>query len=688
MIRLYIHEKCFEQMFNLPKATQKKVVEFQKKFRDNPKSAAIHLEPISDFKDQSLQTARIDQKYRAVIKVPETGKDYYLLWVDNHDEAYDWARTKTFLWNEHTGTAQIFNAPIVNQTLTVPPIQHDETMLFQSYPNEKILALGVPQQCMALIRKIKNLDDLDKIEKEIPIDAFENLFYLADGANIDTLIREIQEGASNDPECINNKRSFIRVDESLLEEWLDGSFEKWQLFLHPSQRKLVENTFNGPVKVTGGGGTGKTVVALYRLKRLAAKGNSQKKILFTTFTHALTNNLASLIDRLQIPKNQFKLLNIDRLAMEHAEQIGLIDKSTRILDFPGSKKAIEAWEKILEDHLSSFDAYFLQQEYTEVWLYNNISDAQDYYHASRLGRGRVLSRKLKMEIAGLVEAYTNYKAQHQYMDRFELFNKLTDHFSTDIEKPYSHVIADEIQDFSNAELRFLRSLVENSTDDLFLVGDPYQKIYARQLNFSKAGINIRGNRSKRLRINYRTTEEIKRLAISTVRGFSYDDFDGAAETMDGYMSLMHGEKPGYQVFKTRTEELQHILMQVTELLKELRPNNIVIASRTKDAIKDIKTLLHNNHLPFYDLADKTGDPTGINLSTFHSLKGLEFKAVFLNNVYTITAPLVLGNWHDMTEEEKNEHLLHEKSLLYVAMTRAISYLSITGFGAKSELINI
>src|SRR5688500_829608 len=139
-MKLYIHDKCMDQLFELPKVIQKKVLEFQRKFRDNSKSSAIHLEPISTFRDPLLRTARIDDKYRAIVKVPSNGEDYYLLWVDNHDEAMDWAKNKVFHWNDNTQTAQIFTAP---EEALIDKVEQQlpDKALFTAYSDEQLVAI-------------------------------------------------------------------------------------------------------------------------------------------------------------------------------------------------------------------------------------------------------------------------------------------------------------------------------------------------------------------------------------------------------------------------------------------------------------------------------------------------------------------------------------------------------------------
>ena len=238
-------------------------------------------------------------------------------------------------------------------------------------------------------------------------------------------------------------------------------------------------------------------------------------------------------------------------------------------------------------------------------------------------------------------------------------------------------------------MRFIRSLVAEKNDDMFLVGDPYQRIYRRKINFSSAGINVRGTRSKRLRINYRTTEEIKKLAISIVKGYSYDNFEGEAEKLDGYLSLFHGEKPQYHLFSTKAEELAYIINIIKENVSlGLSYNEIAVATRLKDSLREIKSALHQNNLPYYDLTSQSGSVEGIHLSTFHSLKGLEFKVVIMADVNYRTAPFLPQSFKQFDPNHQEEHLLSERALIYVAVTRATQKVDITGTGTKSGILQI
>src|SRR5581483_494734 len=102
-----IASEFLDAFARLPRAQQKKVREFTEKFKADPKSSAINYEKIHAAKDPKVRTVRIDQKYRAVVLQPEHGEVYVLVWVDNHDEAMDWARERSFEINPRTGALQV-----------------------------------------------------------------------------------------------------------------------------------------------------------------------------------------------------------------------------------------------------------------------------------------------------------------------------------------------------------------------------------------------------------------------------------------------------------------------------------------------------------------------------------------------------------------------------------------------------
>ncbi|MGD9556173.1 MAG: UvrD-helicase domain-containing protein [Mangrovibacterium sp.] len=697
-MKLLFYDKFWESMIELPRGIQKKVVEFQKKFRENPTSSAIHLEPVISFKDQSLRSARIDQTYRAIIKMPETGETYYLIWVDHHDRAYEWAKDKLFQWNENTQVMQVFTAPeeIRLYDLVKPDFQTND--LFYACEDRQLIQLGVPDVLIPSVRNLHNLDDLEKIEAYLPADAFEHLFYMADGASFDSIINEIEEGKIREENLdrqigsINNQRNFIELtDDTLFNDVLSGALEKWKYYLHPSQRKLVSGNFSGSVKVSGGAGTGKTVAALHRLKQISEIRKAGEKILFTTYTRALTENLEGMVKGFITDSSGITIRNIDALAFDLVKQFGLLKSDFKVFGLNAIKSPAEIRESLFETELIPFEEEFLAKEYQDVVLYQNIRSLQEYMKASRIGRSAPLSQRQRLQVWTYMERYNQLKSELGYYHKEELYNLLHNYLESEKKNLYDYVLVDELQDFSNIELRLIRSLVPEKQNDLFMVGDPLQKIYDKKINFSNAGIQVRGKKSQRLRINYRTTDEIRKLAVSIIRSCHFDNFDGEEEEKSGYVSLFHGVNPTYSVFKSKNEEAEALLANIERLHQKGYPYaDIAIGCRLKNSLKDFQTALHNSKVPYtrHENGNWQGDMSGVRLLTFHSMKGLEFRHIFLADVNERTCPKWPVDFESYTMPEKESYLKRERSLLYVAVSRAIENVVISGVGSKSEFITL
>lgn len=655
-----------------------------KKFRENPKSPAINYEKISSFKDQTLRTLRVNDKYRAIVRAPDKGNEYHLLWVDNHDEAMDWAKNKIFNWNQETQAFQLFEQP--DQMPSIPLAVKDK-FLFEFLSDNDLKAIGTPEQTIPIIRAVITKEDLHNAKENIPADVFEYLYYLSEGIPLTEILEDITVGKEDkNPMQSSNalKNVFVVTEDEQLEEILNGSFEKWRVFLHPSQRTLAYRDYNGPVKVTGGAGTGKTVCAIHRAKYLIdEKGTYDQPVLFTTYTKSLTQYLKDTVKGLNLPEEQIEITNIDKLIFDLANNKKYKIFETNVGYFSPEQER-EIWRKALEVVPSQFDVDFLFSEYNEVIVAQNVKSLDEYLSASRVGRSTRIGRKDKNEIWQIVEEF-NQQKEGNY-SKIELCNLLSKYFSGQKNKPYSHVICDEVQDFTNPELTLLRSLVDEKANDLFLVGDPFQNIYRRSVNFAKSGINVRGKRSRKLKINYRTTEEIKRLAMQAVSTVPVDDFEGNEENLKGYLSLMHGKKPTYDVFVTPEEEDRFLLDKLNSLLNSgtINANEICVSARTNDKLDEIKKLLNKADIKYLDLSNSKDGDSSLRVSTFHNLKGHEFKVVFVRGVSDATVPFKHINYVNLREKEKHDYEQQERSLYYVAFSRAIQSVYITGVGEKSK----
>ncbi len=288
----------------IPRAQQKKVREFTEKFRDNPASAAIHYEKIQAVHDEKVRTVRIDQKYRAVVLHPDQGDVYVLVWVDNHDEAMAWAARKSFEVNPVTGALQVVSLDAADRPVPRSENAPQPAGLMDRFDEDVLLSFGVPAVLLPAVRAVRTPEQMLALGRHLPAEAAEALIWLADGVP-PTEVRETMPATSRRGQVDSadlaaaldhpdSRRRFVTLHtDDELAAILDAPLEKWRIFLHPSQDRLVTRSFHGPARVLGGAGTGKTVVAMHRARHLAitACPGPEDRILFTTYTANLAENV-------------------------------------------------------------------------------------------------------------------------------------------------------------------------------------------------------------------------------------------------------------------------------------------------------------------------------------------------------------------------------------------------------------
>ena len=276
-VKVAISTDFLTSFARLPRQIQGKVTEFVNKFRNDPTSPGINYEKIANAQDKKICSVRIDNTYRGiVVRQPETGV-YLLLWVDHHDEAYDWAARKKCEVNPKTGAVQVFDIQMVQEEVVVSK----EEALFASITDEQLLELGVPEAQLGYIKSFTNKNDFYNAEGSIPHDAYEYLSWLVEGFSIKEVIELLEDEKENHQnredlssalEVPSSLKSFVIVEgEDELRRIMAEPLEKWRVFLHPTQRKIVKKSYSGAARVLGGAGTGKTVVARHRAKQLASK---------------------------------------------------------------------------------------------------------------------------------------------------------------------------------------------------------------------------------------------------------------------------------------------------------------------------------------------------------------------------------------------------------------------------------
>ena len=692
----------------LPKQIQGKVTEFINKFRNNPKSSGINLEKLPAI-DKNMRSVRIDNTYRGIVVYQEESSVYLLLWVDHHDEAYEWAKRKTCRVNSKTGALQVFDVQTVEVTEESKP--STTTTLFSRISIEDMIALGTPKELVPYLKSIPDKETFYSSKDSLPSDVYENLSWIAEGFDPKEIIEMInddtgessQDEADTKPEqampvtedfsvALKNsesKKSFVVIEgEEELRRIMAEPLEKWRVFLHPTQRKIVKKNYKGSARVLGGAGTGKTVVAMHRAKYLASQLSDDERILFTTFTANLAEDIKSNLRKICSLEElqKIEVINIDAWVMRFLSEVGFSAK----IDY--GEEIDNLWQSAVVNSLTELDYQwsFYKDEWNRVVIPQEALSLEKYVKAKRTGRGVRLDRKKRIEVWKVFDAYLSLMKEEQIRDINMAMYECSKLFKNNGTKnKYAHIIVDEGQDFSDNAFRLLRTIAgEERPNDIFIVGDSHQRIYNNYPTLSKCGINVRG-RSSILKINYRTTEETRRYAFALLNGISFDDLDDDIDLGDKCRSLVHGEAPVVKCFADANEELSYLNDCISDLQDRCVPlKNICIVARTNQLVKDYSAQLTKSGYSVYQIKrSKADDLThdGIRIATMHRVKGLEFQYVFIVSANNRIVPLEAAIDHSDPISERESYTA-EKCLLYVALTRAQKQAYITCYGKKSELI--
>ena len=509
--------------------------------------------------------------------------------------------------------------------------------------------------------------------------------------------------------------TWLESDEDLRRAIEGLSFAEWQLFLHPQQRALVERRANGPMRVSGGAGTGKTVIAVHRAVELAKRDKAdgqEPRILLTTYTRNLADDLRRQIAQLE-PRLPFTeklsepgvmVSGLDRVARMILQQAGarispiaqevIGQPRGRVLTYPRENM----WQEVLTlmgdelpEGLRSAD--FLESEYELIVLPQRVTTLKQYLRVRRPGRGVALDRSKRAAVWKAMERYRDRSTDlgvTSFDEQLALAAAWLDHEATlGTPRPFRHVLVDEAQDLTPAHLQLLRALVEPGPDDLFLAEDSHQRIYGKKITLSHYGIQVRG-RSRRLTRNYRTTRQNLDVAFGILDPGTYEDMEGQAEEHH-YVSPRSGPEPLLLHATDRADELSKAAELLTVWLEQDRdsedsaPESIAILVRDRyqrDAVVN-GLAQHGIEVRAVDReAAGRGRPV---VMTMHRAKGLEFRKVLLFDVSKNAIPRSLRD-QQYSEADGDDALLRERSLLYVAATRARDQLAISWSGEASPLI--
>jgi hypothetical protein len=713
------------------KAVAQKVLAFLIKLQLDDTAPGLHIEPMHQPADPRVRTARVDQALRAILFKLAGAAEAVYVYVGTwpHDEAIALAKTMVLKQNPLNGVPEIAHVEPTTEPARQPasaPVAPATPPLLATcgFTLEDLTAtVGIADQtARAAMAAATEADLVDVAARAVEWQGLA-LLDLATGRSIDD-VRDMYSlgsppdsaGESEDDRLIDSfqhpaaRAAFVFVDddEELRRAIEGGNFDAWRTFLHPEQRKYATATFSGPFRLSGGAGTGKTVVLLHRARELA-RANPDARIVLTTFTKNLAEMLRANLKQLD-PSVRFA----ESLGAPGVFVSGIDSMAAQILKTAGADiaSAVEvvlgeagthvqgrtepwAWTEAISMAAAELpeglkNAAFFDSEYTAVVLPARLTSRTKYNLVRRPGRGVALDRALRSKVWDVIDTYRaqarisgtiNYEeAVAIAAVRLELVAAAGGGFLAD------HVLVDEGQDLGPSRWRLLRALAAEGVNDLFIAEDSYQRIYGRPIVLRRSGINIVG-RSRRLTLNYRTTAQNLGFAVSVLEGASFHNLEEAAEDRSGYHSARLGPTPRIIPCSGLGEELD----RAAEVIKAwtadaaVEPETVAILVRDMRQRSTVVTGLSERGVtvrPVDNEKIKPGLPVAM---TMHRAKGTEFTNVLLFGINEGSIPAALAA-ERYSDESWADAMLRERSLLYVAATRARDELVVMWSGDVSPLL--
>ncbi|MHB8793251.1 MAG: 3'-5' exonuclease [Thermoleophilia bacterium] len=653
----------------------------------DPANPGMQFHRLENARDSNFWSVRVSRDIRLIVHRSETS--LLLCYVNHHDDAYRWAERRKLETHPKTGAAQLVEIRETIKEIAVPvyvepeQVSAPKPLLFVDFSEEELLGYGVPADWLEDV-KLANEDTLLELADHLPSEAAEALLDLATGVTPQVVqpVPTVADPFSH-PDAQRRFRVMNNVEE--LERALDYPWEKWTIFLHPAQREMVERDYNGPARVSGSAGTGKTIVALHRAVSLT-RTNPEARVLLTTFSDTLANALQTKLRRLI--SNEPRLG--ERLEVHSMNAIGhrlyeLHFGRPEIASREIIQELIEEASVRVEGH--KFSSYFLMTEWEQVVDAWQLETWEQYRDVMRLGRKTRLPESRRGVLWTIFEHVSSKLEERGLITTSYLFGLLAIRMSENQHPPFEYAVIDEAQDISVPQLRFLAAMGAGRPNSLFFAGDLGQRIFQQPFSWKALGVDIRG-RSRTLRINYRTSHQI-RMQADRLLAPELADVDGITEERRGTVSVFNGPKPEIKVLDTQEEEIDEVGKWLSVLMNDgLMPHEVGVFVRSPAELERARTAVAGASI-LLKVLDENVETIGghVSISTMHLAKGLEFRAVAVMACDDEVIPLqtrieTVGDDADLEEVYNTE-----RHLLYVACTRARDHLLVTGVKPASEFLD-
>lgn len=720
----------------LDKAVEIREAAFIKKLRQDDTADGLRIKPMTDAADPRARTGRVTQGWRAVLfrfDSSEGVRTYVYAGTWPHDEGNMLAKTRRLEGNPINGIAQIVDVAFPVQPVhyepgtdsAAAPVSYLESTYnysladltdvlgFDEASARALLAATTREEVTDVAERFPNTwqqlaalglafgDELGKIRTDLGFDAAPDADELAQLSEDDRILRALEHPAAK------MQFTYIDSDESLRRIIEEGDFGSWRVFLHPEQDRYATGSWNGPYRLSGGAGTGKTVVLLHRARHLMRR-NPEASVVLTTYTRALAENLKRDLARLDPDLPLASALGERGILIRGVDQLSAMVRARAGKGFGAAAAAVvgetigyaksmignhDQWASAMHAAAPELppdllNESFFEHEYVQVVLPARVTDAEEYFAIRRPGRKVALDRRKRIEVWRTIEEYRRQLRGANELTWAELASIASvwlDSVGDSERAIVDHLLVDEAQDLVPSHWQLLRSLVRPGADDLFVAEDSHQRIYGEHVVLLRYGIPIRG-RSRRLTLNYRTTEENLQYALGVLAGAEYLDPEGDEVALSGYRSSRRGPTPRVLACADADELHGGIAQLIRSWIDDdVDPATIAVLARGNTAAAKVRAELGHRgvHLNHIKAPSVNGDKP-VTL-TMHTAKGQEFSRVVLYDVSdgVMPNPLMLAS---APADEIEDVLLRERSLLYVAASRARDELVVSWAGEPSSLL--
>jgi mRNA-degrading endonuclease RelE of RelBE toxin-antitoxin system len=685
-MQFFIADTFTDSLVRLPADEQKAVKTTAFDLQMNPAHPGLKFHRLDKAKDRGFWSVRAGRDVRLIVH--KTDATIVLCYADHHDKAYSWAERRKLTTHPTTGAAQLVEVRETVQEIVVPMyVEREEAApvqppLFAGLGDDELLGYGVPVEWIDDVRRV-NEDELLSLAEHLPEEAAEALVELATGGRPQVPIPPLDVDPFEHPDARRRFRVMQDVEE--LERALDYPWERWMVFLHPAQREMVERDYGGPARVSGSAGTGKTIVALHRAVFLA-RSNPDARVLLTTYSDALAASLSNRLDLLvgNEPRigERIEVHSIGavgrRLYRAHAHEARIASLDV-IEGFLNEASAVSGQHR--------FRSSFLLSEWEQVVDAWQLRTWDEYRDVRRLGRKTGLPEEQRAILWSIFEQVIQRLGEEDLATEYAMFTRLSELLLQASGRPYDFVVVDEAQDMGVAHLRFFATLAEDRPNALFFAGDLGQRIFQQPFSWRVLGVDIRG-RSRTLRVNYRTSHQI-RQAADRLLDPEQTDADGVVENRSGTISVFNGASPTIAVVSDPLAEADAVAEWIRELYETgVRPNEIGLFVRSDSEMDRAKRAVLAAGLEPCAL-DENVHPTrgAVSIGTMQLAKGLEFRAVVVMACDEDIVPSQGRISAIADSADLSDVYMTERHLLYVACTRARDYLLVTGVTPGSEFLD-